>query len=124
MKTLEKFLLRSVFTFIFSLVGILMILALYSVSCAEHTSDTEWMRNYKGASGIDCCGTADCKKMPVSIKEKDKDFTTVIINGEEIKLPNASVHVSETNETWVCTVWQEKKPTVQSIRCAFYSTGM
>ena len=116
MKTEKRFLLWLVVALIISLVLVL-------VAHAEHTPATEWMKNYKGASGIDCCGIADCKKMPVSIKEQDKDFTTVIINGEEIKLPNASVHVSETEETWVCLVWQTNKPTSQTVRCAFYSIG-
>ncbi len=90
---------------------------------AEHTPDTFWTHRYTGASNVPCCSIGvDCKIGQIRIVKIDGDMAIVEIDGNEVTLPQASVHQSETMQSYYCVRFGEK-PTTESVRCIFWAIG-
>ena len=89
---------------------------------AEHTEALQWMQGYKGASGLACCHSQDCR--PAIVALAGMDFATkqqlVFVDGVLLSLPTASVHQSETSTSYVCRQDFTVPLTAEGVRCIFY----
>ena len=99
------------------LVGILMT---WVYVWAQHGS---WQDAYKSASGMPCCGRADCKAVPVVLVSSDGTTVEAMVLGIRVTVPARSVHPSETTQSYWCLRDAERLPANDNIWCLFYSIG-
>lgn len=85
-----------------------------------------WMRDYKDAFGVSCCGIEDCRLSRVFVID---GHGLVEIDGVMLRLPVGSIHVlpleAHGGSGWVCLRPSQcpEQINVKCVRCLFYRTG-
>lgn len=85
-----------------------------------------WMRDYKDALGVSCCGIEDCKPARVFVID---GRGLVEIDGVTLRLPVGSIHVlpldAHSGSGWVCLRPSQCPEQIEPkcVRCIFYRSG-
>jgi hypothetical protein len=73
-----------------------------SASFAAHRPELKWMDGDYGNGA--CCGSLDCRNIPVHAIDFSETTTTVLIVKTEVTIPSDWVHSSQDGHTYVCYI--------------------
>lgn len=103
-----------------------IVLAAPALVIAVHGAWQDHYQSYEqGSWPVPCCGMRDCIKVRARILAQMAQWTQVEVNGVSLILDARSVHRSETEHDWACTMYREGQPVIEqgTVRCVFLAPG-
>lgn len=83
-----------------------------------------WMLHYRSATGMSCCAAGrDCVLNAITLQGQDGETMLVLVGTVAVRLPRASVHLSENQHSYVCLTDRTRPISQATVRCAFYAIG-
>lgn len=75
------------------------------VAGIAYAAHGHWIDHFRQANGQGCCYRGkDCRPVKARILERGHPETAVEVNGIRYRMPTGSIHASEDDDDWFCSV--------------------